>query len=238
MNTRRLVVGVCAAALCGAWGAANALVVDVNSHNNLWYYGNNGGAITDTYQFDSNGNQNVTQLYDGYDHIGYTPVKIDLAALGANGGDTLTLEYTTLTATGWPASYGGPDGQVGGILNGLSTYSVVGAWASDVALDGSFLALDPNPLTVDTAPPSSREFDFVVGSFAELVIPSDAVALFLGINGSLQSEIDLASADKFVSYQYSAGVTASPVPLPAGAWLLLSGLGAFFGSRRLQGKGA
>jgi hypothetical protein len=108
-------------------------------------------------------------------------------------------------------------------------------------LQGSGLVAD-HPQTLDTVENSfdspadleaKQPNSFVLFSFALQGIANGTSALTLSL-GSLSDENGNALA---ASLQGSS-VTVAPVPLPAAGWLLLSGLGSFFGLTRSRRKTA
>ncbi len=230
MKQSTKIVTLLGVAACMFFGTAGAATVTVTSNNNLWFHDGH-DANAHEYHFDSSGEQTVFD--SGYDNLGYAPVGISL-----NAGDTLDLSWLgpvagTTVGAGWTQSTTPVGLGLASTHNikGLVPYSVIGVWASVVGADGSF---DPLGINNTTTAYTSRLFDFVVGEGLSMVVPDGAVALFLGYNGSaVLADGELAlNGSPVMQFHYDLSVT--PVPLPAGVWLLLSGLGLLYGRKKLQ----
>ncbi len=218
-----------------AAGSASALEISspVSNLSNLWYY----SQVDDAFGFspatgDYRDGGQSSVAWDYWDHQGVAPSMIS----GADfiSGETLTLNISGVVQPEAGSPSFDADGQTTMPDHlGLTLSSVVGVWATgSIAPDGSFTALDLDP-GVGTL------FDFQVGSSFSQVIPDNAVALFLGYNSTVDQYNSILAADNGATLQDFFTVSASvttPVPLPAGIWLLLSGLAALGGKRYMARK--
>ncbi|MGV6860004.1 MAG: hypothetical protein ACWA5X_13660 [bacterium] len=238
MNTsRKLFLGVAATLLFS--GSASALEISspVSNLSNLWYHSqdsqpdsNEFGFSPDTGDYRDGGRSTVA--WDYWDHEGIAPSMI-------SGSDFLPGSTLTLSILGsaQPAA-GDPLFDANGQTSkpdhlGLTLSAVIGAWATEVSgSDDSFTALDLDP-------GAGTLFDFNVGSSFSSIIPENAVALFLGYNSTVAHFDSILASDSGATLQdfftVNASVT-SPVPVPAGGWLLFSALAAVGGRKFLAKK--